>query len=351
MFKKTAAMILIASLALSAMSAASASGMFSELAQSEDAEEWMPALAEAAEDVGASLTTPEGLTIKIGEAYYEGDRVFVSYQIGAVTDLIELYEGDPDAGIEWDQTLENWVPSAIPAFYPDVEKENSWLTGIGKRWLKAPYCEVMDGLELEDGEYADIIAGTEMRAQDGSVTGWKECVVPKESGKDTLTFLLAVSHGTAIKFQEGTTFRENYGLREKAYVSFTLNRHECDVRLQGMSAAAYSPRAEMTMGKIDMKGVVRITDPAQAASWIAWQEGEDAEGPDLIISWNLYRDGEFVSCDLYGATGVDGTEDVVFELQYPVTDNTENLALVPEYAQAGERPDEAVALVPAEASR
>ena len=175
MFKKTIAMILIVSIVFCAASAASApgSGLFSELSQSEDADERMSALAEACEDVPAFLTTEEGCTVEIGEAYYEGDRVFVSYRISAVTDLIELYEGAPEAGIEWERVLENWIPADIPAYYPDVKKENEWLDGQGQRWLKAPYCNVMDGIDLEDGSYADFIAGNEMRLADGTVIGWK----------------------------------------------------------------------------------------------------------------------------------------------------------------------------------
>ncbi len=353
MLKKFAAVILMIVLVLSAASAAiaSGSGFFSELAQSEDADERMTALAETCEKVSASLTTPEGCTVEIGEAYYEGNRVFVSYRIGAITDLIELFEGAPETETEWDKVLENWIPAEIPAYYPDVKKENEWLNGQGQRWLKAPYCNVMDGIELEDGSYADIIAGNEMRQADGSVIGWKECIVPEESGKDTLTFRLAVSHGTAVKYQDGSTFRADFGQEGREYVTFSMNRHDYSRCLQGVSSAAYPAQAEIAVGKIDLKGFIRITAPEQAASWLAWQEGEDTEGTDLIISWNLYQHGEFVSGDLYGGTSINNTDEVVFELQYPVMDDTEDLSLIPEYAQSGEHPDEAISLTAAEASR
>ena len=68
----------------------------------------------------------------------------------------------------------------------------------------------------------------------------------------------------------------------------------------------------------------------------------------MILSWSLYQNGELLSPDLYGASWVDEEEsEVVFEVLYPLVDNPANLSLVPEYAQAGENPAEAIALAPA----
>ncbi len=47
-----------------------------------------------------------------------------------------------------------------------------------------------DGLDLEDGSYADIIAEEEIEQDDGSVIGWKECIVPDEEAADNQTFSL-----------------------------------------------------------------------------------------------------------------------------------------------------------------
>ena len=89
-----------------------------------------------------------------------------------------------------------------------------------------------------------------------------------------------------------------------------------------------------------------MTSPEQAASWLAWQEGEEETGTDVIVSWNLYQHGEPVSTDLFGETAVTGMEDLTFAVMYPFMEDLSGLTLVPEYAGAGEKPDEAIALEP-----
>ena len=348
--KKMTAFIVAFSLLILSLSAAcaSGSGVFGELAQSEYADPRLEVLDAVAENVSASLTTEAGIPVEICQAYYEGNRVFVSYRIGPVTDLIELFEGAPDEGIAWDIVEENWIIGENPAYYPDVQKEYSWLDGKGQRWLKSPYCNVMDGLDLEDGGYADIVAGDESRGADGTVTGWKECVVPEESAADTLSFLLSVRCGTAIKYQDGSTFRESFGESEKAFVRFTLARNSAVQAWQGTSpAAAYKAEAEMVMGAVDITGTIRLISPEQAASWIAAQEGEDASGTDTVICWNLYLDGRPLFTDLDGSNFVPDYSTVEYSVMFPRLDDSGTLSLVPEYAQSGERPDEAIPMIPA----
>ena len=100
------------------------------------------------------------------------------------------------------------------------------------------------------------------------------------------------------------------------------------------------------MGKVDLKGIVRLVSPEQAASWIAWQEGEEETGTDVIGCWNLYQNGEPVSVDLCGASRVNGTEEVIFEIMYPRMDDLSGLTLVPEYSLGGEKAEEAISLEP-----
>ena len=352
MMKKTMALILFVSLMILGTSAAFASGksgFFGLLALNEGADARLSVLAEVAEKVSASLTTQNGITVKVSEAYCEGNRVFVSYRIGANTDLIELYEGTPDAGIEWDHVLEDWIPAEIGPFgYPDVNKENRWLDGKGQRWLKAPYCSVMDGIDLEDGSYADIIAGDEVKLADGSVVGWKECIIPEENSQDPLSFRLALSCSTAIKFQDGSVFKEkNDGERTREYISFILNRNSCGIFLQGVSPAkAYEASAELAMGRIDLCGTVRLVSAEQAAGWTAFQEGAEDVGTDLIIGWYLYRNDQPISMDLNGTFHVSGMDEMVYELRFPLLEDTDNLLLVPEYTASGEHPDEAIRMEP-----
>ena len=95
-----------------------------------------------------------------------------------------------------------------------------------------------------------------------------------------------------------------------------------------------------------MKGKVRVVSPEQAVSWIAWQEGEEETCTDVISCWNLYQNGVLVSADLYGASEVIGTDEIVFEVLFPRMDDLNGLSLVPEYSEGGEKPDEAITLEP-----
>ena len=276
MVRKAIPVILAVSLLVLAVSAAAAegTGLFRELIDTECTDDRLADLDAAAETISVSRTTGS-VTVEVSQAYYEGNRVYISYRaVGP-------------AGIQ-------------------------------------------DGLSLEDGEYADIIAGGEVQLEDGSVIGWKECVVPEDETADTQTFLLE--------------YRTS-GSKEKESVRFTLDRHACDLYLRGVSdAGGCSATAILYRGKIDIKGMVRITSPEQAASWIAWQEGADETGTDVIACWNLYQNGELVTADLYGASEVTSETDVVFGVMYPYLDDLSNLMLVPEYSEAGEKPEEAIAL-------
>ena len=270
---KKMVLLFAASLMIFSTSLASATGLFSEMNETEYADERLPILDEVADTV--STTQTEGsVTVEISQAYYEGNRVYTSYKASS-------------------QILEQ------------------------------------DGLILEDGSYADIIAGGKVQKEDGSVIGWKECIVPEDELADTQTFFLEYSIPETA---------------EKRKLGVALNRHEYSQFLSGVSTVeSYQARAFMYIGKVDLKGIVVLTSPEQAASWLAWQEGADSTGTDVISCWNLYQNGELVSCDLFGESAVN-EDDVTFAVMFPFMEDVSGLTLVPEYSDAGEKPDEAIAL-------
>ena len=275
MFQKTTALILAGLLLIFSVSAASASGLFSQMNETEYSDERLPALDEAAETLSVSQRDGS-VTVEVCQAYYEGERVYVSYRADSL-----IYE--------------------------------------------------QDGLELADGAYADIIAGGSIRQADGSVIGWKECIVPEDELADTQTFRLVYSTPDS---------------KENKMLEFTLNRHEYDHYLQGDgSASNYQARAVLYMGKVDIKGAVILNSPEQAAEWRAWYDGEEGTGIDVIGCWNLYQNGELVSCDLFGGSEA-LTDGVVFSVVFPYMEDFSGLTLVPEYSDAGEKPDEAIVLEP-----
>ena len=345
MFKRTFTVILAISLMILSTAVASESGFLGELAQIEYADERLPALEKAAGQVPASSLTKNGITVELGQGYYEGNRVFISFKISANTDLIELYEGAPDAGIKWKDSMENMIIGEEPANSPDVKKQYDWLDGKSQHWVRVPSCSTGDGLELDDGTYLDSVGGYQKEQTDGTFLGWKECIIPEGKESDSLTFKVPFCWYTMIRFQDYTTYKETIESLENDSINFTLNRNNSFQYLQGASqVASYQATAQLAMGNVDIKGTIRIVSPEQAASWIAWQEGEEETGTDVISCWNLYQNSELVSADLYGASEVVGTDEVVFEVMFPHMDDINGLILVPEYSDGGEKHDEAIAL-------
>ena len=256
------------------VASASETGLFREMIETEYTDDRLEAIDNAAETVSISQTTGQ-TTVEISQAYYEGNRIYISYRVNGAA-------------------------------------------------------EVLDGLELENGSFADITAGGEVQRDDGTVIGWRECIVPEDELAETQTFCLA------YRIPES---------EEKQLLKFTLKQHPYNQYLQGVSPAeAFQARAILYTGKVDLKGIVVMTSPEQAASWIAWQEGEEGTGTDVIACWNLYQNGVPVSADLCGESAANGTDEVTFAVMFPFMDNLSNLTLVPEYSEGGEKPEEAIVL-------
>ena len=226
MKKTTVITVLVLSLMMIFASVASAEepGFFGRMAQDEYADQRLSILDQVAEKVAVSIPNQSGVSFEVGQAFYAGDLLFISYRMGANTDLITLYEGAPDAGIEFNQMISDWVEGEISAFTPDVKKEHDWLDGKSQHWLESPYCHIQEGIDLDDGTHVSFIGGTELRQDDGSILGWRECVIPADKAAGTLNFSVAVDSAVAIKFQDFTTFKAYFGEPVKSTVAITLNQ-------------------------------------------------------------------------------------------------------------------------------
>ncbi len=275
LFKKSVTLLFTAFLLAFSVSAAFAAegGLFREMTETEYDDERLTILDQVAETISVSQTTGS-VTAEVSQAYCEGNRIYISYK-------------------------------ASGAIYEE------------------------DGLSLEDGSYADIIAGGSVQKDDGSIIGWKECIIPDNQLADRQTFCLVYRIP---------------GSEEKQTLRFSLERHIYSEYLQGISPSTdYRAHAILYMGKVSLKGAVILTSPEQADSWRAWQEGEEGNGTDVIACWNLYQNGEPVSFDLFGASEV-LSDGVAFSVMYPYMEDLNGLSLVPEYSDGGEKPEEAIVL-------
>ena len=340
----SASMILAIALAILSMTAALAAsiGLFGELAQKQQGDDRLMTLEKEAEMLSTSIKADDGITIEIGQAYYEGDRVFLSYRLTGNLFSSELHEGAPEESYQWSTEIENFI--AAESFFnevPELQRLNAWLDGKGQRWGISFEAMLHDGLMLEDGTYLDIYAGNNVVQEDGSVIGWKECKIPEEKLADTLTFKAVLYRGKSVEFQDGSTFRMYYDRGESTDIFFMLRRNDRFVYLKGAAeTAVYQVQAEFIAGKVDLRGTIHLTSPA---AWVrVWTSWDETKGCDTIINWNLYQKGQLVSkCGVQSITGKE-PDSIDFDLLYARMNSLEDLTLVPEYSQTGEHPEEAI---------
>ena len=343
--KISASAILVIALIVVSMTAALAAGLglFGELSQRQDSKGKLTELENVSESVSTSITTEDGITIEIGQAYYEGNRVFVSYRLSGNLASVALYEGTPEKDIAWTETLENFVCAEHwVSDRPELQKLNAWLDGKGQRWGTSVEAGVHDGMHLDDGTRLDIIDGDDVIQEDGSVLGWREYEIPEGKQSDSITVKARLFRIKQIMFQDGSTFKRNVESGEETEVFFSLHRNDNYTYLKGTSSTdVYQAQAELALGKVDMHGTVRVTAPEWANVWGDW---EALEKMDIINSWNLYQNGQLINAQgTEGMSAVD-KEGMVYELVLPHMDNVEGLTLVPEYSKSGEHPDEAISI-------
>lgn len=347
--KKIFMVLLAAVLAALCISGALASGqgLFGELAEGENADQRLSALEEVANRIAVSYTTEDGITLEIGQAYYEGDRVYLTYRLSGELARVELHEGAPEQDIEWKRTREDYVVAEHQsADNPETQKAIGFLDGKGQRWTEGWYAGMADGLDLEDGTYADIVAGESEYREDGSLVGWKECKIPADKLADELTFIIEISRGWKIEFQDYTTYKYVNKRGEPTKVRFTLKRDDRWQYLRGgYDAEAYSAEAELALGKVDLKGTVRFRCPEQAQYWVD-PDYDRETNLDLIVGWTLCQD--YLVVGRNGVQGIyaNGGDTVIFDLLYTRPEKTKALMLVPVYSKSGEHANEAIMLDP-----
>lgn len=318
-------------------------GLFGQLSSGDHADERLPELEQVAEVLESTMTTNDGVVIEICQAYYEGDRVFVSYRLTGNTESAVLHEGVPDRDdIVWDFEEEMICSETWTSDRPEVQRANEWLDGKSPRWAEVHVVGIDDGIYLDDDTYLDIINGEDQYQPDGTIVGWKECVISKDSQADQLTFKIPLRRGYTIEQQNGPTYRRSYTGSTDGAITFTLARNEHYTALKGSNTAAdYQAVAAMEQGLVDLKGTITVTCPAVWGTQITTMEDH---GADMILSWNLYQNGVLISNE--GTEGVRCIAETTLEYQllYPHMANLDSLTLVPEYTRSGEHMDEALTM-------
>ena len=337
--------ILIIVLIILSMTAALAAGLglFGELSRQYGQDSRLSALDSASENIGMEWTIDDDVVLRIDQAYYEGDRVFISYRMSGHWYSSVLHDGAPDGIPHWDWEEDFIAAENLMSTIPERQQDILLLDGKSRRWIECRDTGLHDGLSLADGTYLDIISGDNLIQEDGSVIGWKECEIPDDRLAGTLTFRARLYRHHSVMYQDGTTYRQSMERGETTSFDFTLTQNTDLTHLKGSgNGLNYSALAELTAGHIDLRGKITVTCPD---AWIqVWKTWEVPEQIDMIEDWYLYVHGELLSENGLQSVGVSGENQLVFEVLFDAMDDLNGLALVPVYRDQLPRMEEAIAL-------
>ena len=326
------------------MSAAVAAGLglFGQIGEREHADARLPGLERVSESVGLSFETAEGVTVTIAQAYYDGERVFISYTVEGPFDQVELGEGKPDVD-GWDREMPGEVYGQ--SFGSDSASHNlmvAHLDGSAPRWATSHYVNIHDGLQIGD-EYLDIIGGESYLTENGRLVAWKECVVPEELAADEVTFLLGTftSHNTWYQDETGCYLSRGDRTGEMWH-PFTVKRDKTGgVLLTGESSGeGWTAVAALSVSAIDVKGEIIMKCPQ---SWVEIERTwENPDEIDHIREWRFYLGGELVKDGgtEWVSSGVDGQLTIGVSCKLDAL--VEDMQLVPVYSRSGVHMDEAI---------
>ena len=322
-------------------------GLFAQLGQRDWADDRLPDLDAAATPVGKTVTTADGYTVTIEQAYYDGDRLIISYRLTGDRSQVELGEGAPD------HVWQNEDPDAAYSIAFDGDDPASmqmeaWLTRGRECWARHRFAALHDGLFLADGTYLDIVNGDDLLIQpDGSAVGWKECRVPAERAAEELQCKAVLFRGETLYYQDGGGIRMDYAHGEDTDVPFTVRKSESALTLRGgfLVNDVYTAEASLRLSPFDLEGTVTLRC---CQDWYnAWNDWDFQGHTDVISDWALYAGEERIETrQALQGVACQAPDTLVFELTMRHGGRTEGLRLVPVYEDSGEHPEEAIVLAP-----
>jgi len=322
-------------------------GLFGQIGDHLGSDARLPGLDAVSEQMDLSFTTEDGVTITIKQAYYDGTRVFISYTKEGPYDVMSLGEGKPEVE-KWDWEMPGEIyGESFGSDSPNHLIMKEYLDGSAPRWARTTYVNIHDGLQIGE-EYLDIIGGDTYRTEDGMLIGWKECVVPEELAADEVTFLLGTFTTNSTWYQDETGCYLSHGKRtETVWHPFTVKKDTTGgQKLTGRAEGeGWTAEAALTASAIDIKGEVVLRCPQK---WVEIERTwENPEHIDHVYDWRAYIGGEKMEHSVeWISSGVDGQ--LTFGICCKLEDASQEMKLVPVYAQDGENMDEAIVLNPVE---
>lgn len=345
--KLSASMVIAIVLIILSITAAVAAGLglFEKLSKGENADVRLKPLSENAEKIAVKATTDGGVTVEIDEAYYEGNRVFVSFRMTGNVDSTEVYDGVPDREYEWGEEREDYI---MAEYYTSddeiIQQKIDLMDGKGQRWMVSRGATPNEPVYFMDGTFMQNHQSFFQRQEDGSWIGWKECAVPEDKTAESLTLKLKLTEYDSVSFQDYTTFHECFEDIKETEIPFTVVRNDNLIRLEGSTRTeTYEAKAEFTCGQIDLQGNVTVSGEAPeewADYWDHFEKyQETGKDMDSIMTWILIKDGEEIE-PVNEEPDLRGSAWLAFERM----DDLEGLSLAPLYSDTWIHLDEAIPL-------
>ena len=343
--KISVGLVLAVVLALAVLTTAVAAGMglFAQLGQKKYADERLPDLDAVSSPVGQTVTTEDGYSVTIEQAYYDGSRLMISYRLTGELSRLELGEGAPDH-VWQDEDQDAMYSIVFGGDDPDSVRLEDWLNRGRECWALHSFAALSDGLYLQDGTYLDIFYGDFEALDDGSVVGWKECRVPAECESDVLKCKAVLFRGETLFYQDGKGIRRDYTHGEDTDIPFTVQKSEGTVNYSGSFLVndVYTAEASLEMSPFDLAGTVTMR---VCEDWYkAWDDWNYQPQSDLISAYSLYAGEERIASRTVEGIGDQAPNTLVFDILTRTGGHTEDLRLVPVYEDSGEHPDEAIYL-------
>ena len=328
---RTLAIALVITLLLGSVALAAGIGLFGEMAHVPHEDKRLPALEQVSTTLNQSVADENGITVTIQQAYYDGERVFVSYRMEGERIFVEMGEGMPEVN-EWDFEQDGMLYARDYDSVLDQNEEiGTWLDGTSPRWAKRTATALHDGLSLSDGTYLDIIGGNAYQQEDGSEIGWKECLVPLEKQTDEMEVNLMLFSGVTTYYQDEQGMKWAYErIGENVLIPFTIVKDGVTQPLTGQTdAAAWQGSATLALSPVDIRGEIIVTcPPAWADALSSWE----TDGINPIVNWQLYDgDTRVEGHNLSGGYGKRSENQIAYSICFQHGNNTTALKLAPVY--------------------
>lgn len=341
---RTLAIALLITLLLGSVALAAGLGLFGEIATVPNEDKRLPALDQASVPVNQSFTTENGVTVTIQQAYYDGERVFVSYALNGERVFVETGEGMPQVK-EWSFEQEGMLYARdYDSALPEDEQIGAWLDGTSPRWARRTATSPHDGLSLSDGTWLDIIGGTSHPLEDGSEIGWKECEVPIDKQADTLEVNLVLFSGTTTYYQDEQGMKWAYErVGENVLIPFTVKKDSITKALTGQAdAGKWQAKADVCLSPVDIRGEIVVSCPKEwADALVDWKEND----VNPIADWQLYDgDTRVEGHNLRGGYRKQSENQLAYSICFQYGSDTKHLKLVPVYLDGTADPAHAIRL-------